>query len=448
MNKYLSLIFLYNRAGYKKILSIMTAIPIVLTVIGILRVGNPYNADPFMLVEHAFGGVFGVILLIAIVMGSLFTVVNSLNGKKDLKATHATTGYTIRRLRISPIKAYITITVYYFMLIVIFWAITIVSIFLVAKVGLTVSGATDIDMKLALGLLRTEIGHALIPFAHPLVIFFNLEAALALAAECGRACYLSWHNGRQSASIAIIIAPMFIVWKYDIENAYLFLAIIGIFFYMLICVMDIVFRELRPKGDPFLVNKYIGIMDMDSDEFDENVFLDSNSQLEDGEKKTWWLGKFMPIGINMEKANALLGALIFLSAAENLTYYGKYVTALKQIDGSIKGVTIDSGLKMPYFWELQEHAYYGYFFSVIAVIFIQAYWNYSYYNKETNSVYVMKRLPDRTEYARTIWCAPVIEAGIILAVMIVQTAIDFFWYALFTPKIALHTDYLSRILPF
>lgn len=448
MNKYLSLIFLYNRACYKKLVAIMVSIPIFLSIIFLIRVGNPNIANPFMLMERAFGGMFGIILLISITIIGLLTVVNSLNGKKELKATHATTGYTIRRLRISPMKAYITMIVYCIALIVILWAITIVSLILIGKAGLTMSGAEDIEMNLALGILRTEIGHALIPFAHPLVIFFNLEVALALAAECGRFCYLSWHNGRQSAGIAIIIIPMFVVWNYNIGNSYLFLTIIAIFSYMLVCMLDIVFREIRPKGDPFLVNKYVGIVDMDSIEFDENVFLESNDQVDDEEKKGWWLGKFMPVGINMSKANALLGALIFVGAVENLTFYGKYITIYKELEVSIRGATIASGMKMPYFWELQEHAYYGYFFSIVAVIFIQAYWNYSYYNKETNSVYVMKRLPDRREYIRTIWCAPIMESGLIAAVMVVQTVIDFCWYVLFTPKIALHADYLSHMLSF
>ena len=89
------------------------------------------------------------------------------------------------------------------------------------------------------------------------------------------------------------------------------------------------------------------------------------------------------------------------------------------------------------FWELQQHTYYGYIFAIIAVVLIQAYWNYSYYNKETKSVYVMKRLPNRREYTKSIWLGPVIEAVIIAVVMIVHTLIDYCWYILATPDIAL-----------
>ena len=448
MNKYLSLIFLYNRASYKKLLLIFGAIPITLTLLLFIRVGNPTNTEPFMLMENAFGGIFGVILLIAIILGSLLAVVNSLNSKKELMMTHATVGYTMRRLRISPIKAYLTIVVYYLAIIIIFWAVTIASMMLIGKICLilstnTTAGAgitatsTAINTKLALGLLRTEIGHALIPFSHPLVIAFNITAMLALATECARSCYLSWHNGRQSASIAIIVIPMAIVWTCNLEGIYLLACITVVFFYMVICIGDILSREYRPKGDPFMVNKYIGIMDMDSTEFDDNVFLESNSLVEDEDKKTWWLGKFLPVGINMEKVNTLLGVLTFTGIAEHLIFYGKYMMTLKAIESSIKGVTIDSGIKMTPFWELQQHTYYGYIFAIIAVALIQAYWNYSYYNKETKSVYVMKRLPNRREYTKTIWLGPIIEAVIIATVMIVHTLIDYCWYMLATPDIAL-----------
>lgn len=437
MNKYLSLIFLYNRASCRKLSLIIGAIPITLTLLLFVGVGNHTNTEPIMIMENAFGGIVGVILLLVIILGSLVAIINSLNSKKELMMTHATVGYTMRRLRISPIKAYLTIVLYYLAIIIILWAVTIVSMVIIGTIGLTLSGATSINTQLALGLLRTEIGHALIPFSHPLVIAFNITAILALATECARSCYLSWHNGRQSASIAIIVIPMAIVWTCNLEGIYLLACITVVFFYMVICIGDILSREYRPKGDPFMVNRYIGIMDMDSTEFDDNVFLESNSLVEDEDKKTWWLGKFLPVGINMEKVNTLLGVLTFTGIAEHLIFYGKYLMTLKAIESSIKGVTIDSGIKMIPFWELQQHTYYGYIFAIIAVVLIQAYWNYSYYNKETKSVYVMKRLPNRREYTKTIWLGPIIEAVIIATVMIVHTLIDYCWYMLATPDIAL-----------
>lgn len=475
MNKYLSLIFLYNRASYKKILLIVGAIPLSFLAIFSLRIGNPYETNSYMLMERAFGGVWAVLILIAVNVAGLVAVVNSLNGKKALKASHSTTGYTMRRLRISPVSSYLTIFIYYLAMILIFWGVAIASLYTIGKIGLTMAGASGVNTRLALGLLRTKIGSALIPIAHPAVIVFNIVCALALAGECARSCYLSWHNGRQSAGVVLVIVPMFIIWAFAPENSYILVATLIIVIYAAFSFGDVISREKRPKGDPFMVNKYIGIVDLDSTEFDDSVHLEVNSSVgtydssspetsllhrygravENGEKKGfkrinlgWLRRRFMPLGINMERANFFFGLCIFIGFAEHLFFYGKYLMQLNVISSSIKGITIDSGVKMPHFWDLQEHAYYGYIAAILLVLFLQTYWNYEYYNKETKSVYVMKRLPDRKEYPRTIWVAPVIEAFFIAMIMVANTVIDLCLYAVATPEIALHSDYLLHILPF
>ena len=475
MNKYLSLIFLYNRAGYKKILLIVGAIPVCFLAIFLLIIGNPYETYSYMLMERAFGGIWTVLVLVAVTLMGLMSVVNSLNGKKALKAAHSTTGYTIRRLHLSPISAYLTIFVYYLALILIFWGTAIASLYAIGKLGFAMAGAADIDTKLALGLLRTKIGSALIPIAHPAVIAFDVVCVLALAGECARSCYLSWHNGRQSAGVLLIIVPMFIVWAFAPENSYILVATLIIVLYAAFSFGDVISREKRPKGDPFMVNKYMGIMDLDSTEFDDSVRLEANSPVgtydssssetsllyrygrdaeSAGKRGFKWINpgllrrRFMPLGINLEKADALFGVCIFIGVAEHLLFFGRYLMEMSVINSSIKGITIDSGVKMPYFWALQEHSYYGYIIGILMVLFIQAYWNYSYYNKETKSVYVMKRLPDKKEYLRTICAVPVMEALCLVMIMFVHTAIDFCLYAVATPEIALHSDYLSHILPF
>ena len=137
--------------------------------------------------------------------------------------------------------------------------------------------SSDIETKLALGLLRTEIGHALIPIAHPAVLTFNIAAVVALAAECARSCYLRWHNGTPSVGVVIVIIPMFLVWAYSPNNSYILMAILVVVLYALLSIADIIFREKKPKGDPFKVNKYDGFVDLDSDEEDERDYAEVNS---------------------------------------------------------------------------------------------------------------------------------------------------------------------------
>ena len=475
MNKYLSLIFLYNRASHKKLLPIIGAVPLCFLAIFLLRIGNPCKTGSYMLMERAFGGVWAVLIFIAANLLGLISVANSLNGRKAMKTAHSTTGYTMRRLSLSPISAYLTIFIYYLAIILIFWGVAAASLYAIGKAGLTMAGAAGIDTKLALGLLRTEIGHALLPIAHPPVMAFNIVCVLALAGECARSCYLGWHNGTPSAGVLMVIVPMFLIWTFSPENSYILVAILIIVLYAAFSFGDVISREKRPKGDPFMINKYIGIMDLDSTEFDDNARLDVNSPVdaynssspeasalkrygrdtenieEKGFKKInlgWLRRRFMPLGANLEKADVLFGVCIFIGIAEHLLFFGRYLMQMNEISSSIKGITIDSGLKMPYFWDLQAHSYYGYIVAVLLVLFIQAYWNYAYYNKETKSVYVMKRLPDRKEYQRTIWTAPVIEALCIAMIMVFHTAVDLCLYAVATPEIALHSDYLAHILPF
>lgn len=475
MDRYLSLIFLYNKASYKKIILAAFAVPIGFMAIFLIKIGNPFEANPFMLIETAFGGVWPVLLFAASIFIVLTAVANALNGKKAMKATHSTTGYTIRRLRISTISSYLTILVYCLIMILIFWGIAIASLFIIGKAGLTMALAEGLNTKLALGLLRTEIGRALIPIANPTLIAFNLVSLLALAQEYAKSCYLSWHNGRTSFGVIPIIVLMCLVWTDALSEVYLFMVMIIIASYIAVSFGDVIFREKRPKGDPFKTNQYSGIMDMNEFEFDSSAYVpvantfaeveelktspDKSGSKADSKKteskskhKKFNIEKIrrrlLPLGANLERANSLLGGCICLGISEHLIFFFRYKSHFDRITESMKGVSIAPGMEMPYFWDMQENTYWGYIVAVLLVIFVQAYWNYSYYNKKTKSVYVMKRLPDKKEYIRTIWGAPLVEAACILGIMILHLLADVFVYIFVTPDIAFHADYMSKMFPF
>ncbi len=473
MNRFLSIIYLYHKASWQKLMLVIAAIPLGFLAIGLWNVGVPSQENAWMLIEQAFDGLLPVIILIAVLMMGLLTVANTLNGRKDLKATHATVGFTLRRMHTSPTGAYVSVFLYYFMVILMIWAAAILSFLIIGKVALFVAGGEQMQTSLALGMLRTDIGHVLLPFAHPLGMVFNLAVMAALAGECARSCYLTWHNGSPSAGAALIAVAMFYVWTCDPDNTFILLATLLLVLYGGLSMGDVIFREKRPKGDPFKVNKYAGVMDMNSTDFDEELYLEVNSPVEvfdsndeagyltkygratgDAGKirfRKWnpfWLRRrFMPLGSNLEKANTFFGLCIFLGFGEHLLFFGRYQMQMNAIESTMKGATIDAGLKMPYFWELEEHTYYGYLLAVILVLVMQVYWNWAYYNKETKSVYVMKRLPNRKEYPRTIWVSPVIQAVLIVLLAVAHTLIDFCLY-LTTPDLALHADYLTHIFPF
>ncbi|MGF6376580.1 hypothetical protein M2140_001657 [Clostridiales Family XIII bacterium PM5-7] len=465
LNQYLSLFFLYHRASHKKVLLLLGAIPLSFVIIFLWNIGDPRDASAYMLMERAFGGIWPVLSFILVNFLSLGVVSNALNGRKAMQATASTTGYTMRRLHLSPTASYLTVVVYYLAITIIIWGVAMASIYIFGKMGLSLAGATARDTKFALGLLRTEIGQALIPYANPKGMVFNLIIIWALAGECGKSCYLSWHNGRASFGGVLIAVSMILVWLNILKDVYLFMGMVILTGYTAISFWDIISRERHPKGDPFKANQYAGIMDLDSFEFDESSYTpevnrpyqpqQSVSQQYGRGMESVAVGKrrrfnlftlrrrFMPLGINLERANALFGTCIAVGIGEHLIFLFRYIMHFNDISNSIKGVTIAAGVKMPYFWELQAHSYYGYFFGILLVIILQTYWNYQYYNKKTKSVFVMKRLPDQKEYWRTIWVAPVIQAGIIIAVMMVHVAVDLMVYVLATPEIALYADYLS-----
>lgn len=471
MNKYVSVMFLYYRASYQRILLALGTIPLLFAILFLIRAGNPSETGAYMLIEQGFGGIIAVLILIGVLLLTLLSVSNALNDRSDLKATHTTPGYILRRMHASPIQAYVVVFGYSLVIILLMWSMAILSLAVIGKVGLSVAGAASANTKLALGLLRIEIGHALLPFSHPAVLVFDIAVVLALAGECARSCYLTWHNGTPSAGIALIAVAMFYVWTCAPDNTFTLLAVLGVFLYGVLSFGDVIFREKKPKGDPFKVNKYVGIMDMNSTEFDDELYLEVNSPLDEfdpqaeagylskygresetkGHMKKWnpfWLRRrFMPLGSNLEKANTFFGVCIGIGMAEHLLFFGKYQLQMKAIESSMKGATIDSGMKIPYFWNLEAHTYYGYLLAIILVLVMQMYWNYAYYNKETKSIYVMKRLPNRKEYPRTIWVSPLIQAIIIVLIMIGHTCVDLLLYAT-TPDLALHADYLSHILPF
>lgn len=457
MNKYLSLIYLYNRASSRKLLLIAGMIP--LSFIAVFRLKLE---------------ILAVLLFVAAILLGMMAIATSLHGKKAMKGDCATTGYTVRRLCQAPLQSYLTMFVYYLMVILIFWFVAIASIYIIGRSGFAGTGTADPDTRLALEFLQTGIGHALIPIAHPLVIVFDVVVVLAFAGECARGCYLSWHNGTPSAGVALIVIPAIIVWIFYPKNSYMIFALLVVFLYAAISFADVIFREKRPKGDPFKVNKHDGIVDMDSTEYDDDVFLQVNTSEDvydtygedmileryakgaEGTKKKGLRRldpfrlrrRYMPLGINMEKTNAFFGACLFIGIGGHFAFYGKYMLQMNEIEVATKGVTIDPSVVMPHFWKLQEHSFYGYILAVLLSLFLQAYWNYQYYNKTTKSVYVMKRLPDPREYSRTIWIGPAVQAVMIVAVMIVQVFVDLCLYVFMTPDIALPIDYLSHIIPF
>lgn len=261
MDKYLAVMALYGKAGRKSIIimaaSALLCFPLVSMITG-----------------KGIEGVLPVLLIIAVLYGINLIILNSINGRKAQKNTHATTGYTLRRLCISPVLIFWSVFVYCLLVIVLFWGIMTVSLYAAGFMQHMTDNAMSRPVQLALDIVTSPAGHGMIPLAHPQVIAFNVIALTVLAADCARSCYLGWHNGRQSAGTILIAAAMFYVWAISPKNSFISLTIMTVALYGICIIADVMFREKRPKGDPFTVNRYTGIIDMDSDSFNEDVYME------------------------------------------------------------------------------------------------------------------------------------------------------------------------------
>lgn len=86
MSKYMSLIFLYEKTGKKKMLIAYLFVPICFLAAFLARVGPPAEAAPIMLVERGFMGIWDVAVFVAAILIMYYFLVSGLNGKKALKA--------------------------------------------------------------------------------------------------------------------------------------------------------------------------------------------------------------------------------------------------------------------------------------------------------------------------------------------------------------------------
>lgn len=144
-----------------------------------------------------------------------------------------------------------------------------------------------------------------------------------------------------------MLIPAFLVWIHVLDDIYLFMTIVIIAGYTAVSFWDVISREKHPKGDPFKANQYAGIMDLDSFDFDDSSYVpEANRPVEGDDPEAlkmalpqlydaakgggrkglrrldlgWLRRRFMPLGIDMERANTLFGAGIVIGITEHLVF--------------------------------------------------------------------------------------------------------------------------------
>jgi len=145
------------------------------------------------------------------------------------------------------------------------------------------------------------------------------------------------------------------------------------------------------------------------------------------------LTKYAPPGqdIKQEKSFFVLGmcgAVIF-----SMGYLGRYARAWSRLYEWDDGTRIKlTGTMMPEFLSLLKNALVGFLILAVAMLGFIAY-HYMYYYKDSKSIYLMKRLPDKLEIHRCCISIPLMAASASVVTAILMTFIYFLIYILFTP---------------
>lgn len=146
------------------------------------------------------------------------------------------------------------------------------------------------------------------------------------------------------------------------------------------------------------------------------------------------LTKYVPPGQDIKEEKGLFilgmcGAVIF-----SMGYLSRYAQAWRNLYEWEDGRRIElKGIMMKGFLPLLENALVGFLILAIAMLGFIAY-HYMYYYKDSKSIYLMKRLPDKFEMHRRCISIPLMAvfASILAAVVILFIYLGV--YVLFTPK--------------
>lgn len=147
-----------------------------------------------------------------------------------------------------------------------------------------------------------------------------------------------------------------------------------------------------------------------------------------------WLARRLPPGIpaKREWSKLLLGTALSAGWAI-LAYLCAYAMALDRLYTVMGGERVlISGARMADFGQVFRFAPAGYVVFAGWLVF-RGGWFVASHRQGSMSVYLMRRLPDRWEYARRCWTAPLLGLGTCLALTVITAALCYLIYTTCTP---------------
>ena len=162
-----------------------------------------------------------------------------------------------------------------------------------------------------------------------------------------------------------------------------------------------------------------------------------------------FIDRRLPVGYSVNKEFKAFLLCLICGIAPGLTYATRYWNAhtkLYTYVSAAKTRVLIHGAVMPDFISLLGDCMNSFLIMALTCLIIQVISHYRYHRQGANTFYTMRRLPDRSEYARRCWSMAVLEAIAILLAMIIMFFIHFLTYILCTPDACLTPGQWDMIL--
>ena len=145
-----------------------------------------------------------------------------------------------------------------------------------------------------------------------------------------------------------------------------------------------------------------------------------------------------PPGIELKQEYAVFIIGNMLSAVINIfAFLINYSNFRSQLFSYIdkERVLIDGAVMMPFYKVINFN--YSLYVFIALIMIAYAFYHYAYFRQGSMSIYLMKRLPKKSELHKRVWTVPCIAVLATIAIAIATTLLCYIIYFIATPKACL-----------
>lgn len=152
--------------------------------------------------------------------------------------------------------------------------------------------------------------------------------------------------------------------------------------------------------------------------------------------KKFDIGKYFPAGYEYETEIKLLAVWLIGSVICSSSFFYRYYLAYQKLfvySAVMQKWVLKNGVFMEKFSILSDGIFRGFFLGFL-FLGILVFWHYRYYYRESKSIYLMKRLPDRWACWKSCILVPVIMGIFFFIIMVLLDIFYFQFYMWVTPN--------------